>query len=86
MLGGCAAVHQHRLVVPEQQVQKRRFVVHRHVLAQDHGVLVIVVDLDLRVPVVLGRRRAVDPSHVQVAGQGVQVGGEPLGALPMRGR
>jgi hypothetical protein len=31
-------------------------------------VLVIVVDLDLRVTVVLGRRRAVDPSHVEVAG------------------
>ena len=67
VLGGRAAVHQHRLVVSEQQVQKRRFVVHRHVLAQDHGVLVIVVDLDLRVTVVLGRRRSVDPSHIEIA-------------------
>jgi len=68
MLWGRAAVHEHRLVVPVQQVEKRRFVVHRHVLAQDHGVLVIVVDLDLRVTVVLGRRRSVDPAHVEIAG------------------
>jgi hypothetical protein len=66
-LQGRAAVHQQRLVGAQQQVQERRFVVHRHVLPQDHGVVVVVVDLDLRVSVVLGRRRAVDPSHVQVA-------------------
>ncbi len=42
-------------------------VVDRHVLAQDHGVLVVPVDLDVRVCVVLCRLRSVDPVDAQRA-------------------
>jgi hypothetical protein len=51
-IGGGAGVDQQRPVVAEQQVQERRLVVDGLVLAQDHGVLVVAVDLDLRVAVV----------------------------------
>ena len=52
LLRGGAGVHQQRPVVAEQQVQERRLVVDRLVLAQDHGVVVVAVDLELRVAVV----------------------------------
>lgn len=53
---GGTGVDQHRPLVAEEQVQERRFVVDRHVLPEDERVLVVVMDLDVRVGVVLGRR------------------------------
>ena len=50
----------------EQQEHERRLVMDRLVLAQDVGVLVAGVDLDVGIGVVLGGLRSVNPGDVQI--------------------
>jgi hypothetical protein len=64
---GGAGVDQDRTVAAEHQEHERRLVVDRHVLPQDHGVLVAPVDLDVGIGVVLRRLRPVDPGDAQQA-------------------
>jgi hypothetical protein len=55
-IGGGTGVEQDSPAGAEQQEHERRLVVHRLVLAQDVGVLVAGVDLDVGIGVVLGSR------------------------------
>jgi hypothetical protein len=54
----------------EQQEHERRFIADRFVLAQDIGVLVAGVDLDVGIGVVLSRLRSVNPGDVKVQDSG----------------
>ena len=54
--GGRAGVEKEGPAAPEQEEHERRFIVDRLVLAQDIGVLVASVDLDVGIGVVLGGR------------------------------
>ena len=64
-IGGRPGVEQQRPVVAEQQEHERRLVVDTLALPQDDGVLVVVVDLDLRLAVASPAGRPVVPRDVQ---------------------